>query len=68
MEITKKEIFGLDIMDYLLMKEYEDSINYIDNIKEMMNLFWSVLDKHKIGNHFGVTFHKKIIQRMVIND
>jgi len=59
MEITKIEVFGLDIMDYLLMKEHEDNVNYIDNIKDMMNLVQSVLDKHEIGNHFRITFLKK---------
>ena len=59
MEITKIEVFGLDIMDDLLMKEHEDNVNYIDNIKDMMNLVQSVLDKHEIGNHFRITFLKK---------
>jgi hypothetical protein len=46
-------------MDYLLMKEHEDNINYIDNLGEMMSLLQAVLDKYKISNHFRITFSKK---------
>jgi hypothetical protein len=53
------ETYGLDLMDYLLMKEHEDNINYIDNLGEMMSLLQAVLDKYKISNHFRITFIKK---------
>jgi 2-polyprenyl-3-methyl-5-hydroxy-6-metoxy-1,4-benzoquinol methylase len=53
------ETYGLDLMDYLLMKEHEDNINYIDNLGEMMSLLQAVLDKYKISNHFRITFRKK---------
>lgn len=55
------ETYGLDIMDYLLMKEYEDDINYTDNLRELMCLLQSILDDNNISNHFRVTFKKEQI-------
>jgi len=53
------ETFGLDIMDYLLMKEYEDSIPYTKNLHDMMVLIQGCLDKMGISNHFRIIFKKK---------
>ena len=58
-KVEALEVYGLDIMDYLLMKEYEDDINYTDNLQDMMSLLQAVLDKNKIGNHFRITFKKE---------
>ena len=57
--IHSVETYGLDLMDYLLMKEYEDGVDYIDGLGEMMNLLQAVLDKYNISNHFRITFQKK---------
>ena len=52
------ETRGLDIMDYLLMKEYEDSYPYTDRLKDMMQLVQAILDKKELSNHFRITFRK----------
>ena len=57
--LTSVETFGLDIMDYLLMKEYEDSIPYTKNLHDMMILIQGCLDKMGISNHFRITFKKE---------
>ena len=57
--LTLVETFGLDIMDYLLMKEYEDSIPYTKNLHDMMILIQGCLDKMGISNHFRITFKKE---------
>ncbi len=56
--IETLETFGLDIMDYLLMKEYEDEIEYTERLGDLMSLLQGVLDKHSISNHFRITFRK----------
>ena len=53
------ETFGLDIMDYLLMKEYEDSIPYTKNLDDLMIIIQGCLDKMGISNHFRITFRKE---------
>ena len=57
-EVQLVETFGLDVMDYLLMKEYEDGINYTDSLSDMTSLLQSILDKFNISNHFRITFKK----------
>ena len=52
------ETYGLDIMDYLLMKEYENNVPYTDHLHEMMVLVQAYLDKIGVSNHFRVTFKK----------
>ena len=49
------ETFGLDIMDYLLMKEYENNVPYTDDLHDMMVLLQGILDKNSISNHFRIT-------------
>jgi 2-polyprenyl-3-methyl-5-hydroxy-6-metoxy-1,4-benzoquinol methylase len=56
--VEKLEVRGLDIMDYLLLKEHEDGFNYTDKLQDLMNLLQAVLDKNKIGNHLRITFQK----------
>ena len=56
--VAQLEVRGLDIMDYLLLKEHEDGFNYTDKLQDLMNLLQAVLDKNKIGNHLRITFQK----------
>jgi len=58
-EVELVETYGLDVMDYLLMKEYEDGVNYTDSLSDMTSLLQSILDKFNISNHFRITFKKK---------
>lgn len=58
LKITSLEIFGFDVMDYLLMKEYEDGIYYTEKLKDFMNLSQALVDKLELGNHFRLTLKK----------
>ncbi|NVK18612.1 MAG: class I SAM-dependent methyltransferase [Methylocystaceae bacterium] len=49
------ETYGFDIMDYLLMKEYEDGYEYTEKLHEMMRWVQAVLDKQGVSNHFRLT-------------
>jgi len=53
------ETFGLDIMDYLLMKEHEDDFPYTENLHDMMILVQGCLDEMGVSNHFRITFSKE---------
>lgn len=57
-EVHTLEVFGFDIMDYLLMKEYEDGVDYTVKLREMMLLTQACIDKLGIGNHFRVTLRR----------
>lgn len=57
-EVHTVEVFGFDIMDYLLMKEYEDGVDYTVKLREMMLLTQACIDRLGVGNHFRVTFKR----------
>jgi SAM-dependent methyltransferase len=50
------ETYGLDVMDYLLMKEHEDGHPYTERLHEMMVLVQACLDRLGVSNHFRITF------------
>ena len=52
------EVRGLDVMDYLLMKEYEDSTPYTERLRRFMNVLQGCVDLLRLGNHFRATFEK----------
>ena len=57
--VEKIEFYGLDLIDYLLMKEYQDDIEYTESLSAMVDILQGILDKYEISNHFRVTFKKK---------
>lgn len=57
--ITSVETYGLDVMDYLLMKEYDDKFPYTANLHKMMILLQAYLDRLGVSNHFRITFSKE---------
>jgi hypothetical protein len=57
-EVHALEVFGFDIMDYLLMKEYQDKVDYTVNLREMMLLTQACIDRLGVGNHFRVTLRR----------
>jgi 2-polyprenyl-3-methyl-5-hydroxy-6-metoxy-1,4-benzoquinol methylase len=59
LKIYSIETYGVDLMDYLLMKEHEDDTNYLDSLGDMVKLLQAILDKHKISNHYRITFQKE---------
>ena len=56
--IHSLDTFGLDIADYLLMKEYEDDFPYTEKLHEMMVLVQGCLDQLSVSNHFRLTLQK----------
>jgi hypothetical protein len=54
------DVFGFDVMDYLLMKEYEDKVEYTVKLRDMMLLLQGAVDRLRIGNHFRVTFQRPV--------
>jgi 2-polyprenyl-3-methyl-5-hydroxy-6-metoxy-1,4-benzoquinol methylase len=58
--VTSVDVFGFDVMDYLLMKEYEDNIPYTDKLRDMMLLLQACVDRLRVGNHFRVTLRRPL--------
>ena len=58
LKVENIDYYGLDIADYLLYKEYEDSYPYMKKLHDLACLMQSVLDKAEISNHLRVTFYK----------
>jgi hypothetical protein len=45
-------------MDYLMLKEYKDKINYTEKLKEMTTIVQAIIDQKQLSNHFRVTLKK----------
>ena len=58
-EIESIDYYGLDIKDYLQMKQSEDNFNYNKNLNSLTNILQSFLDKSKKSNHMRIIFRKK---------
>lgn len=52
------EYFGLDIMDYFCMKQYDDNFDYLDKLSELIPLMQAIVDKQNISNHMRIIFKK----------
>lgn len=58
-EICSIDYYGLDIIDYLCLKVYDDGVDYLENLKDCIPVLQAVLDKQKISNHQRILFRKK---------
>lgn len=58
-EIRSVDYYGLDLIDYLYMKDYQDKVGYHQKLKDLIPVLQSVIDKQKISNHMRVLFQKK---------
>jgi len=58
LRIEKIDYFGLDVMDYLLKKEYEDKYDYTEKLQDFITLAQGCIDKLEISNHMRITFKK----------
>jgi SAM-dependent methyltransferase len=56
--VDSVEYFGLDIMDYFCMKQYDDNFDYLDKLAEFIPLMQAVVDKQNISNHMRIIFKK----------
>ena len=57
-DVESIDFYGLDIKDYLQMRESKDKINYNAKLNDLLNLLQLVVDKSKISNHMRVIFKK----------
>lgn len=57
-EIDHVDYYGLDIMDYLYMKGYEDNYNYNHKLTGFIAIIQAIVDRQKISNHMRVFFRK----------
>lgn len=58
LNLKSVEYYGLDVIDYLLMKEYEDQFPYTEKLEEFTTMIQGCLDTLKVSNHMRVTFYK----------
>ena len=49
---------GLDIMDYLHMKEHEEPLGYHQKLKDLIPIMQAIIDKQKLSNHIRIFFKK----------
>ena len=57
-KIHSIEYYGLDIMDYLYMKEYEDNRPYLKHLIDMIPPIQAIIDRQQLSNHIRVIFKK----------
>ena len=57
--VASIEYYGLDIVDYLCMKGYEDGVEYNQNLKEIIPYIQALIDMENISNHMRVVFKKQ---------
>lgn len=57
-DVASVEYYGLDLVDYLAMKQYEDGIPYNEKLKEIIPYLQALIDKHQLANHLRVVFRK----------
>lgn len=57
-EVVGVEYYGLDIMDYFCMKQYDDKDDYLGKLHEIIPLLQAVVDKQDISNHMRIIFKK----------
>lgn len=58
-EITSVEYCGLDLVDYLAMKQYEDGIAYNEKLRDVIPYLQALIDKQQLANHMRVVFKKR---------
>lgn len=57
-EVTSVEYFGLDLVDYFSMKEYEDGVSYNEKLSDVIPYLQALIDDAKLSNHLRVAFKK----------
>lgn len=53
------DYYGLDVMDYFYMKQYQDGVDYHDKLKEFIPVVQAIVDKQGLSNHMRIIFQKK---------
>lgn len=57
-KIHSIDYYGLDVMDYLYMKEYQEPVGYHQKLKDFIPVIQAIIDKQKLSNHIRVFFKK----------
>ncbi|MFH1523276.1 MAG: class I SAM-dependent methyltransferase [Patescibacteria group bacterium] len=57
-EVYSIDYYGLDVVDYLSMKVYDDNYDYLEKLKDFIPLMQAVIDKQKISSHQRIVFKK----------
>lgn len=57
-KVVSIDYYGLDMVDYLSMKEYEDNIDYNSKLQEIIPYMQALIDDAKISNHMRIVFQK----------
>ena len=52
------DYYGLDVMDYLSWRTYEDNFNYLEKLKDFIPLMQTMIDKQGLSNHQRIIFKK----------
>ncbi len=52
------DYYGLDIMDYFHMKEYQEPAGYHQKLKDFIPIMQTIIDKQKLSNHIRIFFRK----------
>jgi 2-polyprenyl-3-methyl-5-hydroxy-6-metoxy-1,4-benzoquinol methylase len=59
LEVVRCDYFGLDVMDYLAMKEAQDGTPYFGQLRAMVAPLQAVLDRQGLANCMRVLFRRK---------
>lgn len=57
-KVHSTDYYGLDIMDYLYMKEYQELAGYHQKLKNLIPIMQAIIDKQKLSNHIRIFFKK----------
>jgi 2-polyprenyl-3-methyl-5-hydroxy-6-metoxy-1,4-benzoquinol methylase len=58
-EVSSIETKGLDMLDYFMLKEFENKEEYVTKFGDLINLVQAVLDKACVSNHLRIVFKKR---------
>ncbi len=57
-KIHSIDYYGLDIIDYLYMKEYQEPGEYHSKLKDLIPILQAIIDKQGVSNHMRIFFQK----------
>lgn len=57
-EVTRCDYYGLDVMDYLAMKEADENYPYFEHLQPMVAPLQALVDAHGLGNSMRILFRK----------
>jgi 2-polyprenyl-3-methyl-5-hydroxy-6-metoxy-1,4-benzoquinol methylase len=58
LEVTNCDYYGLDVMDYLAMKEAQEDYPFFQHLRAMVGPLQAIVDAHGLGNCMRILFRK----------